>query len=186
MKSVKKMSQASNAILSDYQQYLCGNDNNWFTITHKHNWDGGFICKNGDYYKRKDFINDLDEMMNVFFRITNEFNFEKVNVFPVNKNIFEHWSDVMSHRITKRILNKISNGKIHLEDNQGFEVDINDGIVKDIIYASFNYLVDCILLFNDSFAIIPTHNFEFRIYTPCLKSQIEIIVSDYEYIHVYE
>ncbi len=125
-------------------------------------------------------------MIELFKTITKDLSFKSVTVFPVSDNIFEHWSDVMSYKITKKISKKIKDSRIVLENGKGFEVDVNDDIIRDIIYASFNYLVDCILIFNNTFAIIPTHNFEFRIYTPSLKSNIDIIVSHYGYVHIYE
>ena len=186
MKYIEGKPQFIKVILSEYQRYLSGTENNWFTLAHKHNWDGGYICKNGEYYKKVDFLTDFEQMIKLFKIIIENLGFKSVNVFPVADSIFEHWSDVMSHRVTKRISKKIKNSKIVLENGQGFEVDVNDDIIRDIIYASFNYLVDCILIFNNIFAIIPTHNFEFRIYTKSLKSRIEIIVSDYGYVHIYE
>ena len=186
MKCIEEKPQFIKVILSEYQHYLSGAENDWFTVAHKHNWDGGYICKNGEYYKKADFLKDFDQMIELFNIITKDLSFKSVTVFPVSDNIFEHWSDVMSYKITKKISKKIKDSRIVLENGKGFEVDVNNDIIRDIIYASFNYLVDCILIFNNIFAIIPTHNFEFRIYTPSLKSHIEIIVSDYEYVHVYE
>lgn len=43
MKCIEEKPRFIKVILSEYQQYLSGTENGWFTVAHKHNWDGGYI-----------------------------------------------------------------------------------------------------------------------------------------------
>ncbi|MGN1416974.1 MAG: hypothetical protein ACI4XF_09030 [Oscillospiraceae bacterium] len=166
MKCIGEKTQEVKELIEKYMEYLDGNTEVWFTIAHKHNWDGGYICGNGEYYKKEDFAADFEQMMNLFVYIAAVFNCEKIKVYPIGDNIFEHWSDNMSHYITKEIAAKLRKGNISFKKGQGFETGIDDSIIKEIICAVFNYLADCIFVFDGHHAVIPTHNFEFRIYAP--------------------
>jgi len=150
---------------------------------HCHEWDHGYYSWGGYEGSRREFYEDLREMVDFLYEYMNECNLEEVIIAPLHRyNIFA-WSGNMNNDdrysdIYDETMKLLKDNCIKKNSQSGIEITIKDNrkIIELILEGAYRYVIELCLFFSKNSVIIePTHHFDLQFFTKDFKKQQEII-----------
>lgn len=191
IKEVKKSGIDIQSLIEDtYKDPILG-------VYNCHEWDHGYYCWSGYNGTRREFYEDLREMVDFLYEYINFCNIKEVIVAPFHRyNIFA-WEGNMKNNegysdLYMEVMEFLKKNNIKKGSHSGIkmETDGNRRIIEMILEGNYRHVTKLCLFFPDKYVMVePTHHFDLIFFTKAFEEQRNIIrqiVSKYKNIRYYE
>ena len=160
---------------------------------HCHEWDHGYYAWGGYEGTRREFYEDLKEMVDFLYEYMNYCNIKTVIIAPLhNCNIFAWNGNMKNDNRYSDIYNEamllLKKNNIKKDSQEGIEIELegNRKTIEMILEGAYRYVLElCIFSPEKSIIIEPTHHFDLIFFTKEFEKQksiIEKILGNYKNI----
>lgn len=164
---------------------------------HYHEWDHGYYSTLGYQGTKREFYQDLKEMVDFLYEYLNYFNVKNIIIAPLHRfNIFAWEGDMKKdyryNDIYIEAMDFLKKNNVKKNSQCGIEVEINTNreIIELILEGAYRYVLElCIFIPERAVIIEPTHHFDLMFFVKDFKNQkkvIKKIISRFPNIIYYE